>query len=256
MDGIFSNLLNRYDDQPYVIRLKARFIAYCYITELLAILIAIIYTCYANLNNPLYGYALNFKVLSVLTSGLALSMLGLAVLIRGHYTIAANLLLVFGMATVWSMIIIDQTHVVARLDTIVLAIGLLSMMPIIIQKRPFGMLFYAGINILLLYSFMFLLRDELNLPYASLISYLADNTVTILAVTVISYQVFTINRRALEKAEHDILVRKKAELAKTGTHSIKLLRDAASGPKSGGTRHRVRGDMGDRNSGRAPRNQA
>jgi two-component system cell cycle sensor histidine kinase/response regulator CckA len=211
MANTLRHLLKRYDDREFVIRLKARFIAYCFLTESLVILAAIIYTGFAHLNNPLHGYALNFKVLSPLAGGFALSMLGLVILVRGHYTLSAHLLLICGFTTVWTVIFIDQTHVVSRLDTIVLVVGILSMMPIVILKRPFGMVIYAGINILLLYGFMFLFRGELNLPNASIISYLADNTVTILAITVISYQVFKINRRALEKAEHDIQERKHAE---------------------------------------------
>ena len=88
------------------------------------------------------------------------------------------------------------------------------MMPIVILERPYGMVFYAGINILVLYGFMFLMRDDLNLPYASFISYLADNTVTILVVATISYQISVINRRALEQVERDIVVRKRAEAAR------------------------------------------
>ncbi len=213
MSGIISNLLKRYDDREFVIWLKARFIAKCYIVELVVILAAILYTGYANLHNPIYGFKPNFQTLGVLTSGFALSIFGLVIFVRGYYTISSNLLMIIGFATVWAIIFTEQTHVVSRLDTIVFVVGLLSMMPIVILKRPYGMVFYAGINILILYGFMFLMHDELNLPYASFISYLADNTVTILAVATISYQIFMINRRALEKAERDIAVRKRAEAA-------------------------------------------
>lgn len=214
MSGIIGNLLKQYEDQEFVIRLKARFIAQCYIVELAVILVAILYTGYANLHNPIYEFKLHFLILGVLTGGFALSILGLVILVRGYYTISANLLILIGFATVWTVIFTDQTHVVARLDTIVFVIGLLCMMPIVILERPYGMVFYAGINILVLYGFMFLMRDDLNLPYASFISYLADNTVTILVVATISYQISVINRRALEQVERDIVVRKRAEAAR------------------------------------------
>lgn len=214
MSGIIGKLLKRYDDREFVIWLKARFIAQCYIVELVVILAAILYTGYANLHNPIYGFKPHFQTLGVLTGGFALSILGLVIFVRGYYTISANLLMIIPLATAWTVIFTNQTHIVSRLDTIVFVIGLLSMMPIIILKRPYGMVFYAGINILVLYGFMFLKRDELNLPYSSFLSYLADNTFTILAVAIISYQIFMINRRALEKAERDIAVRKRAEAAK------------------------------------------
>ena len=213
MERMLSHLLDPYEERAFVLRLKVRFIAYCYLTELLAISAAIIYTGYANLNNPLTGYMLNFRVLGPLIGGLAVTMLGLVILARGHYTAAAHLLLLCGFAMVWTVIFFDHTHIVARLDTIVLIVGLLSMTPIVILKRPLGIVFYGMANIMLLYTFMFLFREVLNLPYSSFISYLSDNTITILAVTSISYQVYSINRQALEKAERDISERKKAEEA-------------------------------------------
>jgi PAS domain-containing protein len=213
MEKMLSYLLKPYEDRALVLRLKVRFIAYCYLMELLAISAAIIYTGYANLNNPLTGYMLNFKVLGPLIGGLSVTMLGLVILARGHYTAAAHLLLLCGFAIAWTVIFFDPTHIVARLDTIVLIVGLLSMTPIVILKRPLGIVFYGLANIMLLYTFMFLFREVLNLPYSSFISYLADNTITIMAVTFISYQVYSINRQALEMAERDVTERKLSEEA-------------------------------------------
>mgnify|MGYP006287734001 FL=1 len=211
MSEILSHLLKRYEDRAFVIRLKARFIAYCFLTEAIVILVAIVYSGVAQLSNPLYGYAFNLKILGPLAGGFVLSLLGIGILARGYYTLSAHFLVVCGLATVWTVIYVDQTYALSRLDSIVFVIALLALLPIVILKRPFGMVVYAAINIALLYGFMALLGGELNLANASTISYLADNTIAILAVSTISYQVYTINRRALEKAEHDLQERKRAE---------------------------------------------
>ncbi len=194
-----------------MILLKARFIAYCYLTVFLVILAAIIYSGSANQKNPLYDYTYSLTVLGPLAGGLAICILGLVIFVRGYFTLSAHFLMICGMATVWTIVFLDQTHMVSRLDTIVFIIVLLAMMPIVILKRPLGMVIYAGINIALLFIFMNRFGGPLNLPISSIISYLADNTIAILAVTAISYQIYTINRHALEKAEHDIQERKQAE---------------------------------------------
>ena len=211
MARLLGYLLGRYDDRSFVLKLKARFIACCYLTVFLVFLVAIIYTGAANLKSPLSGYALRLTALSPLIGGLAISILGLIIFIRGYFSQSAHLLMVCGMATVWAMIFFDQTYVVSRLDTIVFIIALLAMMPIVVLKRPLDMAIYAGINILMLFIFMAHSGGTLNLPIASIISYLADNTIAILAVTTFSYQIYTINQRALEKAEHDIQKRMQAE---------------------------------------------
>ncbi len=211
MDGFIKKILSVYDKNSFVIQLKAKFILYSYLIVFLAIIAAAFYTVYANLNNPLYSYSINFEVFSLYVGAFAITLLGFFLLIRGHIFFAAHLMLLCGFALIWAVIFIDKTHVVSRLDTIVLAIGLLSMLPIVISRRPIGVLFYAVANIVVLFIFMFLFKHELNLPKASLISYLSDNTVAIIAIATISYQVFSINKRALDKAELDFAERIKAE---------------------------------------------
>lgn len=229
-ENILNRLLVRYDEHRFVIQLKVRFIAYCYLMVILVISAAIIYTGYAHLNNPLYGYRFNFRVLGPLIGGLAVTIFCFVVLTRGYYTAAAHLLLVCGFAMVWTVMFFDRTRELSRLDTIVLVMGLLSMTPVVILKRPLGIVFYGLANIMVLYTFMFFFREDLNLPYSSFISYVSDNTFTLLAVTAISYQVYSINRRALNKAERDIAERKKAEDAlKESEHKLRAIFDITFG---------------------------
>ncbi|TAL31650.1 MAG: response regulator [Spirochaetes bacterium] len=211
LENLLAHLLKRYDGTSFVVRLKARFVAYCSLTEILVIGTVIIVSGFAHLNNPLYGYSLNFKVLGPLIAGLSFPAIGLWFLARGNFTIAAHMLLVCGFVTTWTVIFLDRSYVVSRLDSISLIIGLLSMTPLIILKKPLGIIFYSAVNIVTLYAFMFIFRDDLNLPYSSFIDYLSDNTVTLLAVTVIAYNVYSINRRTLEKAETDIAERIRTE---------------------------------------------
>jgi PAS domain-containing protein len=131
-------------------------------------------------------------------------------------------MLIIGFVLIWTIIVVDKTNVISRLDTIALVIALLTMLPIVFTKRPVGMLLYAGVNIAILLIFLFVFRVELNVPKSAFISYLSDNIVAILAVAAISYQVFTINKRALDKAELDFDERIKAENALKISELFKL----------------------------------
>jgi hypothetical protein len=137
--------------------------------------------------------------------------LGLYFHIRGYYSLAAHLILIFVLALIWMIIYADETHIVSRLDTIVLVVAGLSILPIVVSRKPKIIILYAGINILILLLFTLQFQDTLKLPKASIISYLADNSVAIIVVSIISYQVYSINKRALEKAEKDIAERIAAE---------------------------------------------
>lgn len=205
-----------------MIQLKARFILYSYFIVLFTLIVATFYTAYANLNNPLQNYSINLKVFSLFVAAFAVFLFGLFLLVRGYYAFAAHLMLFIGFVLIWSVMVVDKTHALSRLDTIVLAIALLSMLPIIFTKRPLGMLVYALANVAALLILIYSIQDELSVPKSSIISYLSDNIVAIFAVVAISYQVFSINKRALEKAELDFSERMKAENALKISELFKL----------------------------------
>lgn len=211
MRRIVNNLLKEYDNKWFTLQLKSKFLFYMHVVVLTTIVIAAVYTVIANLNNPLRDYSISYKHLLFYIISFVMVFTSLYVLIRGFYTLAAHLILTIVMALVWIFIFTDETDIVSRLDSIVLAVAVLSILPIVVTRKPMVMFFYAGINISILVFFLLLYKTDLNLPKSSFISYMSDNTVAIIAVTVISYQVFSINRRALERAEKDIEERRKVE---------------------------------------------
>ena len=219
---IIDTILKVYDSESFVAKLKARFLLFSYTIVLWAIILAVFYTIYGNLNNPMLDYSINYEIFSLYLLAFAVLSFGFLIFIRGHFAFSAHLLLVCGLALVWATIFTNKTLLLPRLDSIVLAIGLLSMLPLIITKRASVMLLYAGANILALYVFIYLFHNELELPKISIISYLSDNTVAILGVTLIAYAVFTINKLALNKAELDFNERTKAEVALKNSELFKI----------------------------------
>jgi signal transduction histidine kinase len=211
MRAVIKKILKRYQEEPFTLQLKSGFLFYTYLLVLFSILAATIYTVYANLNNPLRNYSINYSLLTFFIIFFLFTLLGLYFHIRGYYSLAAHLILIFVLALIWMIIYADETHIVSRLDTIVLVVAGLSILPIVVSRKPKIIILYAGINILILLLFTLQFQDTLKLPKASIISYLADNSVAIIVVSIISYQVYSINKRALEKAEKDIAERIAAE---------------------------------------------
>jgi len=85
------------------------------------------------------------------------------------------------------------------------------MMPVIVLRKKKIIIFYTAINIGLLLLFMLFFTDEMNIPPPSFTDYISDNILAFLSVGIISYNIFSINHRALTKAESEITERKKTE---------------------------------------------
>ncbi|HEX2974462.1 MAG TPA: PAS domain S-box protein [Bacteroidales bacterium] len=214
--------MDKYKSESFVIRLKAKFVLISYLVVIASILAATFFTTYANFNNPVQGYSVNTDILILYVTGLFVLITGLFLITRGYYSFASHLLIACSLSLVWAIIIFEKTFLISKLDTIVLTTGILSMLPIVESKRPVTMLFYAGANLIALYLFIFLTHNEMNLPQSSIVSYLGDNTIATIGVTLIAYNVFSINQRALNKSESDYAEKKKAEEALRSSEMFKM----------------------------------
>lgn len=217
-----SHLLAVYDNRSFVTRLKAKFVLFSYFVVLSSIISAFFYTSYANLSNPALGYSLNYKILFLFIIALIILLIGVLIITRGFYSYAAHLLIICSLSLVWAIMFNDKTYAISKLDTVVLTTGILSMLPIVVSKKPVSMLLYAGANIVALYLFIYFTHNSMDLPRSVVISYLADNTIATIGVTLIAWGVFSINKRALDKAENDYAEKTKAEEALRASEIFKL----------------------------------
>lgn len=135
----------------------------------------------------------------------------LVILIRGYFSLAGNLLLIISQTTIWGIMFISETDLLTRTDTIVLIAATFTMMPIIAvdSKKIFAI--YPVINIAVLFSLTFIFKEQFQLTEISRIDYISDNTIAFIFSGIVSYTVFSINSRALERAENEIAERKKTE---------------------------------------------
>ncbi len=199
--SFIDKLLRHYEKSSFVIKYKARFLLYLAIAILVFIPVAIIYSIYIQLHDPVLNYSINWPVIIMETAGLIVITGVTVLLVRGHFFLSAHLTLSILTATVWAVMFIDHSNVISRLDTIVIVLGLFSAMPIFITREKFMVFVYAGINIGVLYAYMFYTRGIFTMPGGSFPDYLADNTISFLFIAIVSYNILSINNRALKQHE-------------------------------------------------------
>lgn len=206
-----DKLLYRYDSSGYVIKSRARFIFYLLITMLSVTFILLMDQSYLQLHNPAYNYKIQIRIIGPLVIAFIVDLMLLLTLLRGYFSIAGNLLFIICQSGVWTVIFLSRADLITRLDSIVLIAATLAMMPIIIIHKKKYFILYTTINIVVLFLFMLIFRKELNLSGTAFTDYMFDNTLAFIIIGIFSYFIFSVNSRALEKAETEITERKKTE---------------------------------------------
>ncbi len=205
--------LKNYDNKGMVIQLKAKFMFYLCITILFFIPVAIAYSAYIQLHSSTFGYRFDPHILYT-ELGAAFLITGvLYLLIKGYFNISGHLMIIFSLMTAWTVMFVDKSNTIGRLDSIVFIIALLSMMPLVISSHKNSIILYGLINIIMLMIFIYFFKKQMTISNAELLDYLADNTITIFFICITSYNIFSINKKALDSAERDIKERKLAEEA-------------------------------------------
>jgi PAS domain S-box-containing protein len=200
-----NHILRAYRDGSTMLFFKARFLFIAYAALIVSLVLITIYTAIINMLNPLQGYAVNFRVVGPVI-GLTLLLVGCsALLVRGYFAPAAHVTLSAIIITVWTAIIMDHTTILARLDTVVLALAVLSSTPLFVKKNKTVVILYAGLNLAALYTYMLLFGSDLGLPKRAIIEYLADNTIAFVFTGIIAYNLFSINARALDRMEQAVM---------------------------------------------------
>lgn len=205
-------LLWRYDTAETITAYKARFIFFVCVTGVLVLFSVTVYSAVIQFFNPRYHH-LDYPVIFTLLTGLAVFIAIIFILIRGYFSLAANLFMFTGFSTVWLVMFLAKSNPVSLLDTIVFIFVIISMTPLVVEKNPWLPVIYSLANIPVLWIFMFYRRDTLEITTGGFYDYLADNTVSLAAICVITLSIFLINRAVFVRFKDDILMRKSAEKA-------------------------------------------
>lgn len=204
--------LKFYRNSDYVDQQRAKFIFYLSISLLITVGLLFMYSLI------LRSLETNTKIDNILVL-IPLVILFAAVCVclwllkKGFYNTSANILPVIVTLTAWSVIFTAKTSVLVRLDTIVYVFAALSMVPLLIGKKKYIILFYSAANILILIVFLLSCKDLYGLTNVEIWDYLIDVSVSFSFVGIVGYNVYSINRNALEKSVADNRKRSEAEEA-------------------------------------------
>jgi|WetSurSiteA1Bulk_404760.scaffolds.fasta_scaffold00086_7 PAS domain S-box-containing protein len=206
-----SGILRKYEDADFTTKLKARFVFYLIISVIAGVFLAIVYTVYIQLRIPPYRIS-TAVVLPQLV--LMLIFLGCIVILKkGYYQLTAHSLMIAALFVAWFVLFMDNSGPLIRLDTMVIVVASLSMLPLVIMKNRNVFILYIGVNLLILVVFTTVVYDELKMDQVMILDFLSDTALALVFTGLIGYNIFRINNMSLQKAEEDIILRKHIEEA-------------------------------------------
>ncbi len=182
-------------------QLKARFFFFICLILIAILPVMILYTTHLHLSNAKFDYSIQFHILIPQIAAFIFVIITAFILVKGYFKAAAHMLLITLFAAIWFVMSADQSYVVSRLDTIVLAVALMSLVPLASSKTGTAPFIYGLLNIAALYIYMFYFRFDVSIPYSSFFDYLADNTMAFIFISIVSYSIIKINNTSLGIAE-------------------------------------------------------
>jgi PAS domain S-box-containing protein len=211
MKHLLDTALRKYDESDLVTQMKARFFFFLCLIIIVILPVMIVYTAYLNLHNPTLDYRINFNVVIPEIIATVIIIALLALLIRGHFTISSHIFIFTCTVTIWIVMAFDRSHVVSRLDTISFLFVVLTLAPLAATRKGTAIITYGVVNIALLIVYAYIFEEQFNIRHSTLIDYVADNSISLVLLSVTSFSSFAINRRALNRAEKELSERLKAE---------------------------------------------
>ncbi|MDX9848230.1 MAG: PAS domain S-box protein [Tenuifilaceae bacterium] len=206
------NLLKVYSNANFVTQQRVKFLFYLCITLLVTVLLLISlrlhFTPLGNAITPTH-----FANLLPLVVVFLLFIFYLFLLVRGHFITTSVLVLVpvTILSVIWFIMIFHDNQIIARLNTIAYVFMILTVLPVLVQKRNYIILLVAAVNILAVIGFTIFFKDRLNLTRVDFWDYLIDNSVAIAFVGLIGFYMNRIYTSAIEQAQTDLQKRIETE---------------------------------------------
>jgi|GEM_PF-2639065 len=125
----------------------------------------------------------------------------IALIKYGYFYIAAHTILVVSSSVIWMTMITENVTLLARLDSVAIVIGFMTFTALLVSKRSAVVIGYAVANILMFLGCTFYLQQQLQFTNDVMFEYMTDIMIGMASAGVGSLLIFTINKRALQKAD-------------------------------------------------------
>ncbi len=204
--------LRVYKDADFIVLLKAKFVYYLIVSALIVVGFMLPVIAYLHVTGNFHDGIYLPVLMPMFVGGIVFGLCYL-LLTRGHYLMSANLLLVSSLVMIWTIILLSKNQGIARLDTVVWLFAILAMAPLLIDKKKGLSLLYTLVNVAILVGFMFLVKNSLVITDYEFNDFLINTTVALVFLGIVSYNIYSINKAAIDKAESDVQRRIKSEEA-------------------------------------------
>ncbi|RLD63613.1 MAG: hypothetical protein DRJ01_03325 [Bacteroidetes bacterium] len=204
--------LSYYKDSDFSTKLRARFMYYLCFSVIIALIFLVFNTSYLHLNSKEF-HGIFYPV--IILEMLLILVLGICIFIlkKGHYNIVKHIFISSSMLCVWAVMWVSIGNPLVRLDTVVYILAVFNLSSLFFVKHKRVYLLYIIINVIVLFVFVFFVKEDLSLTSSTVIDYLADTTVAFLFTGIVGYNIIAINKRSFEKVETDNKQLKKTEEA-------------------------------------------
>jgi PAS domain S-box-containing protein len=190
-----NSFLEKYSDEDYIIRQKAKTLLYILFAIEFILLPVFTITEYIRYPGPI-----NFLI-----PFLSMFFIALIIIIfkKGHYIAASNALLIYIFFALWMITFLGSNNVnmLSKMDNIIIILAAFTLSALIITRRSRNIIIYFSINLIFLIIFIVQMEFVFNIPRNVIAEYAIDALCSFCFAGLISYQIFTINMRALDRAK-------------------------------------------------------
>jgi serine phosphatase RsbU (regulator of sigma subunit) len=185
--------LGAYKDANYVLQQKSKII--------LVISLIIICCTPIIMAMNIVTEGLVFELVFPLIVVLVVTLVAVFFLKAGKFSVAAPITLIITLLATWAILFFDTSTVpIVVLDSIVIIPGLMVLMPLVISRKRIAIFGFTAANLLLFAVFVATAAGKFKMDNDMILDYVVDNSITIIFVGLISYQIFKINKNALDRA--------------------------------------------------------
>lgn len=211
MSTTISKLLKAYNNRDFATQEVARFtffttIGFAAILGLLLLYIFLI-SLFAPNDQQYAASAVSFILGSLLFIFLCLFLV-----VKGYYLLANHILFSSSFIIVWLVMWTENTDVLSRFDTIVFIFSIFTVLPLLIRRSWFVIL-YLVINGIIACFFVLSVKSKLAISDAATRDFMSDTIFALIISAFGSYSAYIINERILKHSLADIKTRTEAEEA-------------------------------------------
>jgi PAS domain S-box-containing protein len=208
----YPKVLSVYNCKDYSIQQKAQFAYYLIITAIVGIIFLTLSSIFIQLKSEYYeGIYLPVILPMALLS--VLYVICFYLLIKGKFSLASHLMVLLSLIAIWYTMWVDVGDIITRLDTLVLIIALLNLIPLLTLRYKSSMLFYSLVNLITLIIFIYTTKEHFLISNATAIDIIVDTSIAIVFSGIVGHHIFRINETSLKKVELDNRERKEVENA-------------------------------------------